>query len=110
MSHTLVIQARAKRDIHRIVTWIRKRSATGSQRWVNSLAKATNSILDNPSGLPLASELPLQELRVREKLFKTRAGLTYRILFLIDGDIVYVVRVRGPGQSPVRFGGKHGKN
>ncbi len=110
MSHTLVIQARAKRDIHRIVTWIRKRSQTGSQRWLNALAKATNSILDQPSGLPFASELPLQELRVREKLFKTRRGLMYRILFLIDGDIVFVVRVRGSGQRPVRFSGKHGKH
>jgi plasmid stabilization system protein ParE len=110
MNYTLVIQARAKRDIHRIVTWIRKRSPAGSQRWVNALVKATNSIVDNPTGLPLASELPLQELRVREKLFKTRQGLTYRILFLIDGDSAYIVRVRGPRQRPVRFGGKHGKN
>jgi hypothetical protein len=39
---------------------------------------------------------------VREKLFKTRQGRRYRLLYSVAGTDVRVLRVRGPGQPPVR--------
>jgi len=38
---------------------------------------------------------------IRHVFFRTRAGRTYRALFLLVGDEVRVLRVRGPGQPPV---------
>jgi hypothetical protein len=49
-----------------------------------------------------ASEGRLLGRNVREKFFKTRQGRRYRLLYTINGDVVRVLRVRGPGQPPVR--------
>jgi hypothetical protein len=37
-------------------------------------------------------------------IFKTRRGRAYRALFLIRGDVVFVLHVRGPGQRPLEPG------
>ena len=44
------------------------------------------------------------EFDVRQALFKTRRGRVYRALFFIEGEDVYILRVRGPGQAPVDTG------
>jgi len=41
------------------------------------------------------------DLEVRQALFKTRHGRVYRALFFIEGENVFILRVRGPGQAPV---------
>jgi hypothetical protein len=38
---------------------------------------------------------------VREVLFGTRKGLTYRIVFTVEDGEVQILRIRGPGQAPV---------
>jgi hypothetical protein len=35
-------------------------------------------------------------------LFGTRRGRTYRVLFVIRGDVVQILCVRGPGERPVK--------
>lgn len=50
----------------------------------------------------LAHEHENFEWDVRQALFKTRRGRVYRALFLIEGQDVYILRVRGSGQAPVQ--------
>lgn len=42
------------------------------------------------------------EFDLRQALFKTPRGRVYRAVFFIEGDQVFILRVRGPGQAPVR--------
>jgi len=49
----------------------------------------------------LAYENDACEFDVRQALFKTRRGRVYRVLFFIEGEDVYILRVRGAGQAPV---------
>jgi hypothetical protein len=37
-----------------------------------------------------------------DRIFRTRRGRTYRALFVIRGDIVQILCVRGPGEKPVK--------
>ena len=39
------------------------------------------------------------EEEIRHILFKTRRGKTYRAIFIIRTDTVFVLHVRGPGQD-----------
>jgi hypothetical protein len=32
-------------------------------------------------------------------MFKTRHGRTYRLLYVVRGDLIYLLHVRGPGQD-----------
>jgi hypothetical protein len=50
----------------------------------------------------MAPENTDTEFEVRQVLFKTRRGNVYRALYLLDGEDVYILRVRGKGQAPVK--------
>jgi hypothetical protein len=39
------------------------------------------------------------EETIYQVIFKTRRGLPYRALFIVRGDQLYVLHVRGPGQD-----------
>jgi hypothetical protein len=52
--------------------------------------------------LPITPENDDVDLEVRQVLFKTKRGRLYRAVFHVQGDDVYVLRVRGPGQAPIR--------
>jgi hypothetical protein len=49
----------------------------------------------------LAPESDELNIELREKIFKTRQGRPYRLLYTIVGREVFILRVRGSGQSPV---------
>jgi hypothetical protein len=53
------------------------------------------------AGHALAPENADAELEVRQVLFKTRRGNVYRALYFVDGENVYILRVRGKGQAQV---------
>lgn len=55
----------------------------------------------HPRQYPRAAEDSLTTHEVRQCLFKTRRGRTYRALYTIVEDEVRVLRVRGPGQAPL---------
>ena len=38
-------------------------------------------------------------VELRQLLFRTKFGLTYRMVFFVDGEIVYVARIRGPAEA-----------
>ncbi len=55
----------------------------------------------NPFLSRLAPETEELQEELRHVMFRTRAGRTYRALFVVVGDEVRVLRVRGAGQPPV---------
>jgi plasmid stabilization system protein ParE len=101
MSYQVRVLARARQDVEDIVAWIAERSTTGAERWVSRFEEALATLERNPLIAPLAPESEDLGEEVRHLLFRTRAGRTYRALFLVVGDEVRVLRVRGPGQAPV---------
>lgn len=102
MTFKLVILRRARRDVDRIHDWIAEGSRDGARSWYLAFWEACQRIIDAPESFSLADEFQEGgEHAVREFLFKTRRGRTYRGLFVIVGDEVVVLRVRGPGQPPL---------
>ena len=56
---------------------------------------------DNPGHFGFVPEDKLTHLELRQLLFKTRHGLTYRAVFTMLDDDVFILRLRGPGQPPL---------
>ena len=99
MSYKLTILSHAHRDFAEIVAWLVKASLQGADRWINAFDEALSSIVQNPSSFGLAPEDEFISIEIRQALFQTKHGRSYRILFTIVEQEVRVLRLRGPGQE-----------
>ena len=92
---------RAQADLRSIATWLAERSPRGAQTWLQAYDDLLERMETQAHSFGPAYENDACEFDVRQALFKTRRGRVYRVLFFIEGDEVYIVRVRGPGQAPI---------
>jgi hypothetical protein len=76
-----------------------ERSPEGAERLSISFEKAMMFLSMNPLLFALAPESDDLKRPVRHITFRTKAGRTYRALFIVVGDEVRVLRVRGAEQS-----------
>lgn len=93
MRHQVRILRRARNDLDQITAYIAERSPQGVARF----EEAMQTLGQDPLGSPLAPEAEEIGEAVRQIRFRTRAARTYRALFLIAGDEVRVLRIRGAG-------------
>ncbi len=102
MTFRLRILPRAELDAQHIFDWLRARSPDGAVRWWFAFDEAVHKLTEHPNGYGLAPESGLASTEIRQFLFKTRRGRRYRGVFVIHGDEVQVLRIRGPGQPPLQ--------
>jgi len=102
MSFTIRELPKAKQDKHSIFRWLHERSPAGATTWLDAYDSLIERLKRDASSFGDAPERQDCDFDVRQALFKTRRGRVYRALFFIDGDEVYVLRVRGSGQAPIR--------
>jgi plasmid stabilization system protein ParE len=97
MAHVTHITERALREIDEALKWRAQRSITRAVRWYVELMASIRSLEENPERCPLAPESEWFP-SVRQRIHGKRRG-TYRILFEIRGDTVYILRVRSGVQD-----------
>ena len=103
MNYRLRILRLARRDADSQFQWISRRSPSGAERWVQAMERVLAQIARNPQGFGLVRGRSLRRHDVREAPFKTRKGDVYRLLFICIANEVRILRVRSPGQRPVRL-------
>jgi hypothetical protein len=101
MSYRVYELPRAIADVQHIARWLARRTIQGSAAWMRAYDEMVVNVSRDASRFAAAPETH-PEFVVRQALFKTRKGRVYRALFFIDGDDVYILRVRGPGQAKVK--------
>jgi len=99
MSYSVIILPRADRDFQQIYEYNRQSSKKGADAWANAFYRALKRLHSQPTALALAPESENYQEDIRQLLFKTRQGLTYRALFVTRGDRVLIIHLRGPGQD-----------
>jgi plasmid stabilization system protein ParE len=102
MSRSLRIVERARADVDDIFNWLVGRSAQGAISWYLAFRRAIDKVSDSPEGCAEAPESQRLGRRLRQGLFKTPRGRMYRIVFELSDTAIIVLRVRGPGQGPLR--------
>jgi len=102
MSRSLHIAGRATADVEEIFNWLAARTISGAISWYFAFDRAVNQLRDDPEQFAGAAESAALGRDLRQVLFKTRRGRRYRIIFAFDAHTVTVLRVRGPGQPPIR--------
>jgi plasmid stabilization system protein ParE len=99
MTYRVTILRRAWQDVQAIETYIAARSKQGAKSWVKGFDNAIASLKKNPLQEPLAPENDEFAEEIRNIMFRTRKGRTYRAIFLVRGDEVRVLRIQGAGQD-----------
>ena len=102
MSYHVVLTSQAELDLNRIYERISRGSPKGAARWYQSFWSAIERLKKHPLSCALAFENDQFQEELRNLLFGTRRGRTYRALFVIRGDVVFIVAVRWPGERPMR--------
>jgi len=98
MSFRIRTTRQAQADRQECLDYIAARSLDGAVRWLDAYRSAITGLAENPLR-EMAPESADHAEVIRHVLFKTPKGLRYRILFLVRGDTVYILRVRGSGQD-----------
>ncbi|MBR9800428.1 type II toxin-antitoxin system RelE/ParE family toxin [bacterium] len=92
---------KADADIRRMASYIHEHSPQGAEAWLTALEQSVSWLENNATAAGEAWENKHFELEIKQKLFKTRRGLVYRLVYTImEGDVL-ILRVRGPGQAPI---------
>jgi plasmid stabilization system protein ParE len=102
MSRTLRIVERARTDVDDIFNWLAHRSVQGAISWYLAFGQAVETISSSPESFAEAPESHSLGHQLRQALFKTRRGRFYRIVFEMFDTEIIILRVRGPGQTPLR--------
>jgi plasmid stabilization system protein ParE len=102
MTRSLRIVALARTDVERIFDWLVHRSVRGAVAWYLAFLESVDRITHQPEMFGEAPEsIPLRR-QLRQSLFKTSRGRTYRIVFELTDNEIILLRVRGPGQPGLK--------
>ena len=87
--------------------WLAERSPDAATRWYEGLEKAVTSLSKYPKRNPIAEEeSEIFGLEIRQKLYGRRRG-TYRILFTVEGNTVFLLYVRHSAQGTIEPDDQH---
>ena len=102
MKREINLTRRAEADLDSILTWLESRSPSGAVVWLKSLEATFEWLEENAASCPLAPENDSFAEEIRERLFKTKRGRYYRLLFTMTARQVQLLHIRGPGQDFVQ--------
>ena len=101
MSFTVRELPKARDDKRSIFHWLHERSPAGAAAWLDAYDSLVERLQRDARSFGEAPENQDCDFDVRQALFKTSRGRVYRALFFMEGQDVYILRVRGPGQALV---------
>src|SRR4051812_39852608 len=102
MAFRVEITAEAQRDVDAIYEWfVLQHAGEAGLRWFSALEIAIQSLRDFPERCSIAQDLLHLSFEVRQLLYGNRPH-TYRILFTIQNDTVYVLNIRHGRRQPMK--------
>ncbi len=102
MKYKVIALRRADDDVRHIARWMAQRSLQGANSWLDAYEQLLARLAENADSCSVATEDPECNVPLKDALFHTAHGRTYRAVFTIAGDEVRILRIRGPGQPPLR--------
>lgn len=95
----VTVLPQAEQDADLIFAWLHGKSRQGALAWYEAFSAALQELAHQGDIYNYAPESERVKRPVRQKLFKTSRGRTYRILFEIEADQLYILHIRAPGQK-----------
>ncbi len=93
MKYQVRLTEKAERDVAEVLAWFRQQSAVeAGGKWLSRLMGLLEKLETMPQRCAIAAEAEEVGMEIRELHFGKRRG-TYRLLFQIQGPVVYILRV-----------------
>ncbi len=103
MKFRLVILPQAKEDVQRNAAWwAENHSSEQAARWLDAIQSQLESIVDFPESHALATEHDEFPYEIRDKLLGLGSRPSYRAVFTIKDDTIFVLTVRRSAQDILR--------
>ncbi len=101
MSYRVIITPTADAEAMESFRWYADRSPGAAARWYAGLNRALAGLSENPTRYAVSDEDSVTLGReIRFKLYGRRRGV-FRILFAIQDDIIFVLRIRHSARGPI---------
>lgn len=98
MQYQVIITPSAKADIFEINTWFLENSQNLAEDWLWEISQAISSLSKFPERCSISPESKAFDFVVRQLLYGKKPNI-YRILFSIQDEKVYILRVRSTKQQ-----------
>lgn len=92
------IAKKAKLEIEAAYEWLKQQNPNYADRWFREFMDTLATLQEKPQRCALARENEVVQEEVRQLIYGKRRNI-YRILFVIRGDMVYVLHVRHGSQD-----------
>jgi plasmid stabilization system protein ParE len=103
VKYRLTILPQAKADVRRNAEWwAQHHSPEQAARWLDSIQTQLESIVDFPESHSLSAENDEFPYEIRDKLLGLGSRPSYRAVFTIKDDTVFVLTVRRSAQDVLR--------
>lgn len=102
MTYRVILTPTAEAEAREASRWYARQSANVATKWLTGLDRALGGLADDPGRWPRSeddAEALGRDIRIR--LYGRRRGV-FRILFVIDGDTVRVLRIRHAARGPIQ--------
>ncbi|HMV51906.1 MAG TPA: type II toxin-antitoxin system RelE/ParE family toxin [Blastocatellia bacterium] len=97
MSYKVEIAKKAQQEVRQVVHWLTQHSPGKAAIWHFDFLEKVDSLENFPARCPLAPESKIHGREIRHLIFDK-----YRILFVIEDETVYVLRVRHQSQDMLK--------
>jgi plasmid stabilization system protein ParE len=101
MKYPVIITPDAEKDLRTIYRYIRKPAPLAARAWIKGARKAIKTLAISPERVHLAPEANSFDEPIRELLYGKSNRGTYRILFVVLDDKVFVLHVRHGSRLPL---------
>ncbi len=98
MEFQIIITPSGKADIFGINTWLLENYENLAEKWIWGLSQTISSLSKFPERCPTIPESESFDVEVRQIIYGKKPH-TYRILFSIQNEKVYILRVRSTKQQ-----------
>ncbi|WP_169979849.1 type II toxin-antitoxin system RelE/ParE family toxin [Tautonia rosea] len=101
MTYRVIVTRTADAEAMEALRWYAERSPAVARRWYQGLESALKTLESQPTRCPVSeddSEALGREIRLR--LYGRRHGV-FKILFSIEGETVWVLRIRHSARGPI---------
>jgi len=93
VQYQVIITPSAKADIFEINAWLLENQPDLAEGWLWGISQAVSSLSKMPERCPASAESEAFDVTVRQLLYGKKPNV-YRILFSIQNEKVYILRVR----------------
>ena len=93
MKYRVLLQPPAERDLEDTYLWAAKHAPETAARWFLRFREALEALSCNPERCGLAPEHRRVNRQLRQLLYGRKPNV-FRAIFLVDGEIVRILRIR----------------